>query len=58
MKDEEIVQEQAYTKQAILISKKFAKQKDLASALLDNDKKYTLKNVDDIIEKYLKGVIK
>ncbi len=52
------IQEEAYTKQAILNSKKYVKQKDLINALLDNDKKYTLKEVDSIIEKYLKGVIK
>ena len=52
------IQEETYTKQAILNSKKYVKQKDLINALLDNDKKYTLKEVDSIIEKYLKGVIK
>ena len=55
---QESIQEQTYTKQAILNSKKYVKQKDLINALLDNDKKYTLKEVDSIIEKYLKGVIK
>ena len=52
------IQEEASTKQNILNSKKYVKQKDLINALLDNDKKYTLKEVDSIIEKYLKGVIK
>ena len=52
------IQENTYTKQAILNSKKYVRQKDLINALLDNGKKYTLKEVDNIIEKYLKGVIK
>ena len=52
------IQENTYTKQAILNSKKYVRQKDLINALLDNGKKYTLKEVDSIIEKYLKGVIK
>lgn len=52
------IQDDTYTKQAILNSKKYVKQKDLINALLDNYKKYTLKEVDSIIEKYLKGVIK
>ncbi len=55
---EEITPEQTYTKQAILNSKRYIKQKDLVNALLDEDKKYTLKEVDNIIKKYLKGVIK
>lgn len=55
---EENTPEQTYTKQAILKSKKYAKQKDLVNALLDDDKKYTLKELDNIINKYLKGVIK
>ena len=52
------IQEEAYTKQAILNSKRYIKQKDLVNALLDEDKKYTLKEVDKTIRKYLKGVIK
>ena len=52
------IQEETYTKQAIINSKKYIRQKDLINALLDNNKKYTLKEVDGIIEKYLKGVIK
>ncbi len=55
---EEITKEETYTKQAILNSKKYIKQKDLVNALLDDDKKYTLKEVDNSIKKYLKGVIK
>ena len=52
------IKEEAYTKQAILNSKKYVKQKDLINALLDDETKYTLKEVDNIIKKYLKGVIK
>ena len=55
---EELTKEETYTKQAILNSKKYIKQKDLVNALLDDDKKYTLKEVDNTIKKYLKGVIK
>ena len=55
---EEITQEETYTKRAILNSKRYIKQKDLVNALLDEDKKYTLKEVDNTIRKYLKGVIK
>ncbi len=49
--------ETTFTKQNILNSKKYAKQKDLVNALLKDDTTYTLKEVDDIINKYLKGVV-
>ena len=55
---EHIVVEETYTKQAILNSERYSTKKDLVNALLDNDKKYTLKETDNIIKKYLKGVIK
>ncbi len=55
---EYIVVEETYTKQAILNSERYYTKKDLVNALLDNDKKYTLQEVDSIINKYLKGVIK
>ena len=47
-----------YTKQNLLSSKKYANQKDLINALLEDDKKYTLNEVDTILTKYLKGVVK
>ncbi len=48
--------EPTYTKQNLLSSKKYANQKDLVNALLEDDKKYTLKEVDTILKNYLKGV--
>ena len=47
-----------FTKENILNSKKYAKQKDLVNALLKNDATYSLNEVDEIINKYLKGVVK
>ena len=47
-----------FTKENILNSKKYSKQKDLINALLKNDTTYTLKEVDALINKYLKGVVK
>lgn len=47
-----------FTKENILNSKKYNKQKDLINALLKNDTTYTLKEVDALINKYLKGVVK
>lgn len=50
--------EETYTKEAILRAKEYSIKKDLVNALLEDDKKYTIKQVDSIINKYLKGVIK
>lgn len=50
--------EETYTKEAILRAKEYSTKKDLVNALLEDDKKYTIKQVDSIINNYLKGVIK
>lgn len=55
---EEPIQQDKYTKHNLLNSKRYIKQKDLINALLEDDRKYTLQEVDSIINKYLKGVIK
>ncbi len=47
-----------YTKEQILASERFRKRRDLAEAVLENDKKYTLEEVDKRIERYLKGKVK
>lgn len=56
--NEEPIQQDKYTKHNLLNSKRYVKQKDLINALLEDDRKYTLQEVDSIINKYLKGVIK
>ena len=56
--NEESIQQDKYTKHNLLNSKRYIKQKDLINALLEDDRKYTLQEVDSIINKYLKGVIK
>ncbi len=47
-----------YTKEQILASKKFCNRRDLAEAVLEKDKKYTLEEADKLIEKYLKGKVR
>ena len=47
-----------YTKEQILASKKFCSRRDLAEAVLEKDKKYTLEEADKLIEKYLKGKVR
>lgn len=43
-----------YAKTELLASKKYAKFKDLLNALLVDDKRYSIKEVDRLINNYLK----
>lgn len=47
-----------YTKEQLLESEKYAGKRDLLSALLDGKKKYSLADVDKMIDKYMKGEVK
>ena len=47
-----------YSKEQILASARFANRRDLVDALLDEDKSYTMKTVDNLVEKYMKGQVK
>lgn len=50
--------EPVFSKEQILASDRYANRRDLVDALLDTDKSYTLKTVDNLIEKYMKGQVK
>lgn len=47
----------AYTKDQIAASQKYSNRKDLINALLNDDKTYTLDEVDKLIEKFMKGKV-
>lgn len=47
-----------FTKEQLLISSKFKHNRDLISVLLENDKKYSIDDVEKLIEKYMKGSVK
>ena len=47
--------EPMFSKEQILASARFANRRDLVDALLDEDKSYTMKTVDNLVEKYMKG---
>ena len=47
-----------YTKEQLMESQKYADKRDMLSALLDEKKKYSLSDVDKMIEKYMKGEVK
>lgn len=50
--------EPVFSKEQILASDRYANRRDLVDALLDEDKSYTMKTVDNLIEKYMKGQVK
>ncbi len=47
-----------YAKEQLIASQRYADKRDLLEALLDDDKKYSLSDVDSKIEKYMKGEVK
>lgn len=48
------VKEPKFTKEQLLRSKRYAKKRDAIQALLKGDETYTLKQVDDALEKFYK----
>jgi hypothetical protein len=44
----------AFSKKKLLGSKKYKNQRDVLNVILDNDQKYTLNGVDDLIQKFNK----
>lgn len=47
-----------FSKEQILASAKYHNNRDLVDAILDEKKKYTIENVDSLVEKYMKGEVK
>ncbi len=52
------VQEERYSKRAILLAEPYKFSSALVNALLEDDKTYTLAEVDDLLERYRKGKVK
>lgn len=50
--------ESKFTKEQIVSSKKYIEDSDIVRALLEDNKTYTLKEVDNIVEKFRKGKVK
>lgn len=50
--------EPLFSKAQILASAKYRVRRDLVDALLDDGKKYTIKEVDELINKFMKGKVK
>ena len=47
-----------FSKEQLVKSNKYENRRDLLNALLKNDTKYTLEQVDKIIESFMKGAVK
>ena len=47
-----------FSKEQILACAKYHNNRDLVDAILDEKKKYTIENVDSLVEKYMKGKVK
>lgn len=50
--------EATFLKQELLEAECYQGKKDLVSALLEDGRKYSLKEVDAIIDKFMKGKVK
>lgn len=46
--------ETAYSKEQLIMSKKYKDRNDMLSALLEEDKQYTIKQAEEIMENYKK----
>ena len=57
-KNTEIKQETLFTKEQILASNKYVDRKDVCNAVIPDNFHGTLKDVDVLIEKFMKGKVK
>ena len=47
----------AYSKEQILVSKKYENRRDVLGVVLKDGEQYTLEKVDSLIEKFMKGKV-
>lgn len=58
-KKKEIQQESVkFSKEQILASMKYSNRRDVLVAILDDNKSYTLEQVDSLVDKFMKGKVK
>lgn len=51
-------QELIFTKEQLILSDKYKKNKDIIASLLQDNKSYTLQQVDNIIKEFMKRSVK
>ena len=54
----EIKQETLFTKEQILASKKYANRRDVCNVVIPDNFQGTLKDVDNLVENFMKGKVK
>lgn len=52
------MQESVFSKEQILQASRFSEHIDIIDALLENDRQYTIRQVEDIVSKFLKGKVR
>lgn len=53
-----VMDDNKYSKQQILKSKKYSDKQDLINALLKDDTQYSITEVDELINNFMEGVVK
>lgn len=54
----EITKENIFTKKQLILSKKYSDRKDLLNVLLEDNKSYSIKEVDKLIDNFMKAKVK
>lgn len=54
----EIIKENIFTKNQLILSKKYSDRKDLLNVLLEDKKSYSIKEVDKLIDNFMKAKVK
>lgn len=54
----EMKQEKVFTKAQILASKVYKNRRDVLGVILADDKSYTLEEVQNLLDKFMKGKVK
>ena len=57
MSKKEKIEVDKFSKEQLVKSSKYKHNRDLVSVLLDDNKKYSIDEVDILIEKYMKGKV-
>ena len=57
-KTNEKKQEILFTKEQILVSKKYEDRRDALGAILSDNDTYTIESVDSLLDKFMKGKVK
>lgn len=54
----EIIKENIFTKNQLILSKKYGDRKDLLNVILEDNKSYSIKEVNKLIDNFMKAKVK